>query len=195
MKNTIPKQTSEKKAYPLYDVTASYKWYDLRTFLKWFGKKTKDSQNILVNMELNNGFHISFLVPEKDATFVWEHKLYIMDLDLKYYSISSKYFCLDYHEGVSLPIRRKIDVNAINKIVDMADYECPTALNPSNLKLFQESSIIEQIILGHKLSKELALIRVLLFIILVILIIFFLLFCFKAGVFQSMPTLFKFGAK
>ena len=68
-------------------------------------------------MELTNGFHRTFSVKEKEEGFIFKGKKYLFDDESKYYNIDAKLYAFDYHEGLVLPIRRKIPTTEIKKTI------------------------------------------------------------------------------
>jgi hypothetical protein len=174
-----------------YDISRKYKWHDLRN-ISQFKKMNNDAKVLLINMELNNGFFRSFFVNESNSSFDWDKKTYIIDLALKYYNIDNNYWCLDYHESFSIPIRRKFDIQGIQAAIESSGlYPCETATNPSNVSTFMKSNIIEQVIKGAELSKWLQAMRIMIFVILVIVIITLILFVIKSGMLEGVASMFK----
>ena len=112
------------------------------------------SKLILINMELDNGDNLSFVTKMHDISFDFGNGTYFIDLSLMYYNMSSKLWCLDYHQSMSIPVKRKIDVDKIKDAIDYEKVECHTAINPKNIKRAQESSIISQIFQGANLEKK-----------------------------------------
>jgi hypothetical protein len=154
--------------------------------------KANDSKCILINMEMNNGFFRTFLINEKEGSFEINKRTYIIDLNLKYYNLDAKYWCLDYHEALSIPIRRKINVQGIKEAVETADaYDSETATNPSLISTFMRSNIIEQVVKGAELSKWLQAMRLMILVILIAVIIHLILFMFKSGMFSEAVGMFQ----
>ena len=202
----LDKQIEESKRHLEYldrlqkltDIRTESKSYDFKAKKGWWSnfwqkfklrKFFKDS--ILVNMELANGHHTHFIGYCTNNSFEWQGKQYITDDTLKYYDISSKMWCLDYHEDLTIPIKRKIDVNQIKKIVSMSGItDVDTAINPVSLKLFMESDIIQKILKGEDLEKVFGLMKTLLIIIVCVTVISLVILLNMSGAFKSVGVSF-----
>lgn len=121
---------------------------------KRFRLKVQREKSYLINMELRNGNHTHFVVFTPYPHFIYMKGKYLIDDEMKYYDVSSGLFCLDYHQDLSLPIKRKIPFNDIRKIISASGItEVETAINPSSLKAFQESSLIEGVMKGQEIDE------------------------------------------
>jgi hypothetical protein len=129
----------------------------------------KPQKIIMINMELVNGDHVHFIVVVDQSHFVWKSKTYIVDEQIRYYDMTYKLWCLDYHENFCVPIQRKIPVEEIKKqchgegITDV-----DSAFNPVTLKLFIESQVIQKVIKGADLDKVMDFMKRMLILILVV---------------------------
>lgn len=127
---------------------------NLKYFKDWYNNKYNPSRIILINMELNNGFHKTFLVKEKENGFIFNKKQFVLDSDQKYYNIDARMWGYDFHENYVLPVKRKIPVKDIRdtmKSVDMAEIEYST--NPSTLEKFISSEIAKQVLKSAQLDE------------------------------------------
>ncbi len=130
------------------------------TRIKGIVRKFKDkffpAKTMLMHMELRNGFHTDMLIFASKQAFLYKKSLYIIDDELKYFNVSSKIWCLDYHQDCSLPIKRKIPVDTIKETVELSGIsEVELALNPSVLGRFQKSEVIEGVMKGKQISDVL----------------------------------------
>lgn len=150
-----------------HDHTKGYSWlrHPFKSLQKWRWRTFEKESIILINMQLDNGKHISFIRKIEDNKFELFERTYIIDLKLAYPSLSAGMSCLDYHQSYSLPIRRNWDVDGIKTAIESSGIiDCPAATNPSNITRFLQSNIIEQIFQGAALGKLLTLILVLIII-------------------------------
>lgn len=143
------KQEKEKADVPIfhYDHTAKYSPFrhPIKSIKKFWWRNFEKEFIILVNMELNNGKHISFIRPIGEERFKLFGATYIIDTKLAYYSLSAGMNCLDYHQSFTLPIKRSFPVSEIREAVKNTTYkEIIYATNPNNLDKFLHSNIIEQ---------------------------------------------------
>lgn len=162
---------TNKETYRKHSKTAKYKWYRPAKYIRLFNKWVNPDKNIIINMELDNGENISFLIDIYNTSFKFKERLYIVDLSMQYYSLSAKLYCLDYHQSFSLPIRRKIDVSKIKDAIDEKNLECRNATNPSNLRKWMESSSISKIFYGADLQNKIEFLTILGYISIVVLVL------------------------
>ncbi len=143
-------------------------------------------RTLLINMELLNGFHKLFLVVEKDGGFNYRKKRYLFDNESKYYVIDAKLWCYDFHEDLTIPIKRKIPITEIKKAIELSNLtEVENSVNPATIERFLKAKIAEGIMKGQQLDlvfKQLKLIGIIGMLSSVILLILFL---FKTGMLQS----------
>lgn len=158
-------------------------WARLKLKLFW-GRIKKES--IMVHMEMTNGIHTHFIAKVYKNAFEWQGKTFITDDTLKYYDTSAKLYCLDYHEDICMPIRRKIDVNSIKKTISLPGVtDVDNAINPTTLRLFIESEIAQKILKGEDLEAIFGLLKKLLMITMIVGIITLLLVLNMSGVFKN----------
>ena len=135
------------------NITRMRTWSDI-TRLKYKLLDTfKPTQTILINMELDNGFHIQMVVPVRNGHFEYMGGIYIIDHNLKYYNMSSKLWSLDYHQSLSFPVKRKINVNQLtDTIKEMDEIDVDEAINPKSLKGWLKSSVVQKVMEGAEMA-------------------------------------------
>ena len=128
--------------------------FDVKGKWKRWRLKLQPEKSYLINMELRNGNYSTFVVYTAKNTFTYMKGEYIIDDEMKYYDVSSGLYCLDYHQDLSLPIKRKIPFNDIRKVITATGLtEVETAINPISLKHFQESNLIQGVMKGQELDE------------------------------------------
>jgi hypothetical protein len=150
----------------------------------FFGK----TRQILINMELQNGDFTSFIIfmSENIDCFKWGNKTFVIDESAKYYNIKFKTWCLDYHESLCLPVKRKVDVNGfIEELHKDGVTDVEMSINPLTLEYFITSSVIQKIIKGAEMEKVFDFIKLLLIIIGIICLAHFLLFIKASGILNN----------
>ena len=143
------------------------------------------SKNLMINMEFNNGFHASWLLKEKDGGVIINDRRYIFDHESKYYNLTSKLWCYDFHESFSLPIKRDVDIRGIKDAIKEQYPTVEVATNPDALEEFVRAEIAKSVIKGASMEsffRRLFLVSIINF---GILVIFFLYMLFKTGAFSS----------
>lgn len=146
-------------------------------------KKLKDKKCLMVNMTLNSGFVDTLLIHENDSSFSYEGGEYVVDLNMKYWSVPAKYYCLDYHQGFPLPIKRVYDIDKLNTAIESeGKYDFEMATNPILLKRFIMSKIVSQVVSGGALANWLQSMKFMIISILIIVIVITLILLFKMGI-------------
>ena len=146
-----------------HDQTKGYSVFlhPIKSFQKWKWGHFNKETTILINMELDNNKHISFIRPIENTSFSIFDRTYIIDLNLAYPSLSAGMSCLDYHQSFSIPIRRRWDIDGIKTAIEQSGIiDCPAATNPSLITRFINSNIIEQIFNGAALQQMLFIIMI-----------------------------------
>lgn len=153
--------------------------------LKHFLNPTKA---LLVNMELTNGDHTTFVAYPQKESFVWEKKTYVIVNEYKYYNHATRMYCLDYHENFSLPVQRKIPLDQMRKAMagsGITDIE--NATNPSTLRRFIESEIIEKIMKGQAFEDALTMLKFIAIATVIGVYLTLIVFVIKSGMLKSLP--------
>ena len=179
----------EEKDIPLRDIDiVKGRWFrDRKQFLAKVKDKYFTHKVVVINMELLNGFHKSFVVMESDGGFKFGKGKYLLDNESKYYNTSIKMWCYDFHQAFALPIKRSIPVTDIKKAVDFSGLtEVESATNPRTLENFVKSKIAEGLFKGGKLDEWVRQIKLMSLIILIGVIVHLLLFMQKTGMLQQL---------
>jgi len=106
-------------------------------------------RSYIINMELRNGMHDTFLISTKKNYFKYMGGTYVIDPQLQHFHVASRTYALDYHQDIPLPIKREIPVKDIQKTIKELGRIDPdqltTAMNPLSLEAFIEGRVIEQL--------------------------------------------------
>ena len=142
---------------------------------------------IIINMETTPGDYDTFYAYPEDNSFIWRNRSYIIDNTCKYYNRRFKSWCLDYHEEFTLPIQRKIDIEKIKKsMLTSGVTDVDHAFNPTSLRLFMTSDVIQKVIKGADIDKVMNFIKMLLIIILIIAAVNCLITIQASGILSNM---------
>jgi hypothetical protein len=156
-----------------------------------FIQKIKDKffpgSMLMINMELVSGDHKHFRVIPVNNKFNWKKGSYIVDESLKYYDITYKMYCLDYHESICLPLKRMIDPESVKKeLFKVGISDVDNAINPVSLKTFVESNIVQQMIKGADIDNLLNFLRLMIILVCIISGVHLILFVVKSGMLSNM---------
>lgn len=155
----------------------------------WYLEKYQADKIILINMELETGFHRTFIVKENDSGFIFKKKKYLFDDEHKYYNIDAKYYCFDYHEGLTLPVRRKIPLTEIKKTIESTDeIDVEYAINPSTLQRFMTAKIAEGVMKGVQIDEFLRKLQTFIVVIMVVSIVHLALFLYASGILKNLKV-------
>lgn len=154
---------------------------------KWIDRKHPD-KTILVNMELSNGFHKTFLVKSDGESFRYKKTTYVIDNDSKYYILDCKIWALDYREGFTLPIKRIVPLTLIKTTMSASGLndQLEYATNPRSLDNYIKGRIIQGIIAGQQLDAMLKKMFTILIVVMIIVIIHLLLFAQGSGMLENL---------
>jgi len=156
-------QDEEQKKPNINEVKS---WFSIKNVLKYFKNKSKYNESLIIRMETTSGHHEEFIIQPTNSFFIYKKGQYIIDDKLKYYISTYNLYGLDFHQELSLPVGRKIDVNKIQKVLRTSGVtDVDNAVNPQTLRLFQESNVIQKVLMGDMLIKVINQIKIALVII------------------------------
>ncbi len=192
----IKKSFLDEKAKDLYHdfsfiLHLRKKWLIvLKDFIlnRWFVNKI-----LLIDMELTNGFHTTFLVAKKkDNSFKFNGKRFILtdDPELKYYNLSAKCWCLCYHEDFSLPYRKKVNlIKMKNSIISSDRLWVTTACNSLELESYTDSKVTEAMLKGGRILKEIKQFKFFLLALLVVTMVTLFIIVQTSGILKQLNVL------
>lgn len=132
------KKNEPLKAKPMTTSPFDIKgWWMLRKASKYPERK------ILITMMLNTGRRISFWIIEKKDHFIFNGGRYMIDQSAMYEDASNNTKALDYHEGISIPIRPP-EYSELKK----KNFDVKALLDPSVLETTSTSNVIKNIVQG-----------------------------------------------
>ena len=176
---------SKDKDYDLHTIK-DHKVYTHQNWKSKLKDKFFPHKTLLINMELRNGFHKTFVIATGKRHFRFMGGAYVIDGSLKYYNISAKMWCLDYHQDFSIPFRREFPLDEVKKAIESSGIsEVENSTNPVTLERFITAKIAEGVMKAGGIDAFFKQIKFMIIIILVACIGHLLLFMFKAGIFQN----------
>ncbi|GAG26207.1 unnamed protein product, partial [marine sediment metagenome] len=159
------------------------RFFDIRGRIKRIQDYFRPEHTLLINMELRNGFHRLFMVSIKGNKFKYDNGTYVIDDEFKYYDLGARTYCLDYHQDLSFPIRRKIDINKIKALVSQEGItDVDTAINPLTLKQFIESEVIQKVMRGADMDQVFKFLKAVLIYVAIITTTMLLLYIQSSGI-------------
>ncbi len=148
--------------------------------------KMNPDKELLINMELDNGLHTTFIVLIKNNSFTYKGKSYIIENEFKYFNLNASLWCLDYHESFVCPIQRKINITEIKRqVIGKGITDIDRAINPLTLEQFIESQVIEKVMKGQALDELMRFLKIMSIITVVIALIHFGMFLKASGILDN----------
>lgn len=172
---------------------------------------------VLIKMELANGFFREFLVYEDSGYFYFNKSLYVFDHALKYYLIERNIWAYDFHELMSLPLKKEfhisdavesiimpvwdektkkpipphVNTNELRSLIENAEVvDVEASINPTTLKRFTDSEVIKQVLQGATLGKVFKIMFILIIIIAFFALISLIIQMYNAGLFEKLRHVF-----
>lgn len=173
-----------------------------------FLKKNK-GKVVLVKMELVTGQFREFLVLDELGSFVYRANRYVFDYSLKYYIIERDIWAYDFHEFLSIPLRKQfslsdkmiklispaidktmknpkkphIDIDEVKALVESSEIiDVEASLNPATLKRFTDSEVIKQVLQGTMIGRIFKVMFVLIIILVVLTLLQVIITLWQSGV-------------
>lgn len=196
--------------------TFTEKFTKRNEYKEWKKRQDLISRNpdsvVLIRMEMSNGNFREFEIPTQNNSFVFNEKRYILEEEKKYYIIERKMYAYDYCEFLSLPIRKKIQLNEeTNQLISQIekDFYKPqkprvssneirelirnspqfsdteNSINPYLLKQFTDGEIIKQALQGAMLGKIFKVMFVIIIIIGILSLVSFFIDMYHSGIFDA----------
>jgi len=161
-------------------------FFDIKGRIRSLKDKFFPERSYLINMELRNGnFSCFLIIPQKDS-FKYMKGEYIIDSSMKYFNVSSQIWCLDYHQDISIPIKRRVNIAALKKNIKVPGViDVDTAINPVSLRDFIESEVIQKVMKGEELDNFFRFMKMATIILLIICGLTFILMLKSSGILQS----------
>jgi len=161
--------------------------FSIEYYKNWWNNKFNSSRCFVINMLLLNGMRRTYLIKANGDKFKIDDKEYVIDESLKYYDVSIALYCLDYHENFSLPYKNTIKLNDIMDGLESSGIsDVETAINPSTLRRFITSQVIEKVLKGAEMDDVFKFIKIFLILIFVGVAISLLILIQTSGILQNL---------
>jgi hypothetical protein len=148
-------------------------FFSFKRLKEWYNNKYHNSRLFFIVMQLRNGKYDMFNV--RVLTPYFEHRggAYILDPDMAREDLHSKHNVLFYHQDFAAPFKITFDVSKIHDVIcdSVEDKMVDKALNPSSVKRFIASEVIEKLLKADQLIDKLKFILILIVINLILTLI------------------------
>lgn len=146
--------------------------YTIKYWIEYYKAKHMKRRIFLIVMQLRNGKYDIFTIVTNQSYFERNSGMYHIDTDMAREDLHSKMNLLYYHQDISSPFRIDFDLGRIHKLMETNEESTiDKALNPSSLKGFINSQVIEKVLKGQELSDEMRFLKIIMIINLIITII------------------------
>jgi len=141
-----------------FKILKSYSFLSKNYWQEWYKTNLEKKYLFLIVMQLRNNKYDIFHISTNAQTFDYQKGTYYIDSDLK---IQTKFgVMLFYHQNCSTPFKININITELmQKVRKDADDHVEKALNPVLLKGFIHSQVIEKVLKGQELTKEMEFIK------------------------------------
>lgn len=162
------------------DFKRPYRKLSIQYWREKFREKHQKKSTFLIYMQLRNGKLHQFRVSTWLPYFEKYKGIYYIDPDMAREDVHSGLNVLYYHQDICAPFKINFDLDEIHQIVRKSEQEdneqaIDKALNPTSLKGFINSQVIEKVLKGQELSDEMRFIKILIIINLIISVIGFII--------------------
>lgn len=158
-----------KKKYPI-DKNQKIKKFSYISYInpiskpgKRFGEFMKQKKNkrriFMVLMQTRNGKYNLFTVATTAQSFKYDNGVYYIDPDMVRENVFSKMNMLFYHQDCSIPFKIDFNMNELRKSLGEAGTDVEKAINPLSLKSWINAQVIEKVLKGAEMTKELNMIK------------------------------------
>ena len=148
--------------------------------------KLYPERKFIINMELMNGDFTTFQVFTKKNYFKYLDGTYLIDSALKYYNLGAKAWCLDYHQGLAIPVKKQIPVDDIKTAIEQSGlYEIENSTNPSALTKLLEANLGEGIANSSQMPDFIKKMQLLLIVTCLSSVAMLVLYVIKSGMLQQ----------
>lgn len=189
LKRTNSKRIKKQPEYKLKEFNPLTRTNKIeKSLLNRLKQKFLIKKVFVINMELYNGKHRTMLLKTKEGTFKYDGGTYVIDSNLAYDNIDSKFLWLDYFQGFSMPIKRnfaKISLELQEGIEQNESYDIEGCTNPMTLKRCLEAKISEGIAKSTGIPEFLKRLNFFVIISMIAILILLFLFVVKTGMLQS----------
>lgn len=127
-------------------------WIDFSGWFKLWKMSLNPSKVILISMQLHIKKHIHFWEVIEGRTFFRGECEYIIDEEAMYYDETYKTWALEYHEGISIPLR-KPSFEQLQKSIKTKKYITAT-IDAYTHKTISQANVIKSVVAGASNTQQ-----------------------------------------
>jgi len=125
-----------------------------------FFKQKRNKQRIfLILMQTRNGKYDLFTITSRSQTFKYENGFYYIDPDMIRENLFTRMNMLFYHQDCAIPFKINFNIGELREELKETNSDVEKAINPLTLKSFINAQVIEKVLKGAELSKEISMIK------------------------------------
>jgi hypothetical protein len=133
--------------------------HPIKKLSEFFKKRLKKRKMFMAVMQLRNGKYYQFTVATSEEYFIYDKGCYYIDPDMVREDTFTKLNTLFYHQECSMPFKLDFNISDLKDSLKGVDSDVEKAINPSSLKSFISSQVIEKVLKGADMIKELSQIK------------------------------------
>lgn len=159
----MKKPTKEDKKLMKHQTLKKYRhkkhfsYFDFRFYKELYKYKYKKKSIFLMIMLLRNGKYNMFTTTTASRYFTMGGGTYFIDQDMTRRDIHSGMNTLFYHQDCAIPFKIDFNLDELTTVIKdgAKDSSIIKALNPTSLRGFIDSEVIEKVLKGQGLSEQL----------------------------------------
>ena len=166
--NKTVNKFEKKQKVKHFEINKYFKFFTFQKVQEWHKQKYQKSKYFLILMHTRNDKYYLFSVTTIEKYFIYQGGSYLLDTDLSRVDLHTGLNLLFYHQDSSIPLKVDVNLDELNKKVDVQDKGVTLALNPVSLQGFIKSQVIEKVLKGQELTDDMAFMKKLIIISLLI---------------------------
>jgi len=131
---------------PPKDIKIVKWWGDIGGYMKLWRASKYPERKLLITMDLDTGRTSRFYIVNKGKVWHYSNEAYVVDEHALYYDATYNVWCLDYHEHISIPIKRPTKKDLIKRLPK--DITSPPQIDAESLNQLSLSTVIEKVVQG-----------------------------------------------
>jgi len=197
-KNKLVDEDGMKAGKMYFEALESDYFKSKGMFRDWINNRKRKKDNlVMVKMQMADHRHKEYLVSGEVDKFLikgsdGKKKMFAFDPEAAYPLQTSNIMAYDFHESISIPIKREIPENLIKEAMETGELtEVSTALNPNVLERLINSEIAQSVLQAASIGKALRILMILFVIALIVVTIDMFVDMWHSGALDSITASFR----